>query len=284
MRLLPSLFRSLLAAAALVVAASVAPAQNPELDAGRKRVEDLRARAKQVREQGSVEDAKEIAEQARALEERLGRAAEHTERDVIMEGLERGMHALRELGRPDALEMLEKIAVEVRQQRERERGERRAAPRDKHPEIRAAREQLEVFRAAHAGLEAAGRGDSAELMELAARSLALRIENVRNEEAEAIHRKAPDHAQTTELLGFAAKLMRERRDERANMVANLAERFGERYRRAEQREAGADDQRRAAQEFERMQAEMKKLQAAMEDLRRRMEELHGRLAPRRTVR
>ncbi len=286
--------RAVAAAAAFVLAAPFAPAQNPELDAGRQRLEELRARVERLEQQGRHEEARGAAQQAEHLAERLHRASRRGDRvaqggeredaqlERILDGLERGIDALRALDRQDALEVLEGVADEVRRERRGQRVERDATRRDategkEHPEIRAAREQLEVFRLAQEGLATADRGDSAELMQLAARSLELRLEGVEGEEAEAIHRQAPNHAQTTELLALAARVLHEQgRDERAQAVGGLAERFGERYRRAEREQESQRGERGGGGELERLRQDLRKLHAAIEDLGRRMDELRAR--------
>ncbi len=171
----------------------------------------------------------------------------------VLHGLEQGIEALRALGKEDAREMLEAIANDVR----KERATRRA--QQEHPELAAARDQLEVFRIALDGLAAGKRHDAAEAMERAIRAAELRLEGKRGADAQEVFAKAPDHAQTTELLAFAAQNLREQgKPDRAERVGRLAEKFGERYR-----ERGRDD----------AQARLDALQKQVEELWRQIEEL-----------
>ena len=92
-------------------------------------------------------------------QERGGEPARDRLREVL-DGLERGMAALEELGHRDALEHLQRIAEDVRQ----ELGSHRRHHRD-HSERALVENQLETLRLAIPALREGGRRDSAELAE-----------------------------------------------------------------------------------------------------------------------
>jgi hypothetical protein len=271
----PTPFRVVLPAV-LAFLAGFTPAQNPELDAARKRIEDLRAHAAQLQERGRDDEAQEMLQEARAIEEKLRRVAERGQQgndsDKILRGLEMGMESLKALGRHDALEMLQQIADEVRRERKEARAD--LQPRKgkaEHPELRAAREQLQVFKVAHEGLAEGGHEEAAEQMELAVRALEMRIDGRKDEEAEEVQQSAPDHAQTTELLMLAARMLKEQdKPDRAGSVARLAEQFGQRYRK--QARDGGQPARRDGDDMQRqlqqLQDQIQELQRALQDLRR----------------
>ena len=169
-------------------------------DAGRgAAAERGRDRANQLA--GRVEQQLERHQRARSKE------TEHLHN--VLEGLEHGMAALRELGRHEELEALERVAHEVRRelegrrdrpQRERERGHRSENERE------VARHQIEIMRLAMSALREGERKDAAELLERAIHARELALEGRRDDEAGRIRESEPNRGQQAEILGLASRL------------------------------------------------------------------------------
>ena len=214
------------------------------------------------------------------------------------------MVALRELGRHEELEALERVAHDVRQelqgrrdrpQRERQRAHRSANERE------VAQHQLEIMRMAMPALREGERRDAAELLEHAIHARELALEGRRDDEAQHIRETAPNRGQLSEILGLASRLWSEfGHEERAGAVGELAEQMRARVRRErderaqreqdwprrEARERREDRDRREVRErrdqpgryqaamerIERLEVHVKRLAKAMERLQGAMHE------------
>lgn len=168
--------------------------------------------------------------------QREGRSDE--EYAELIERLELGMQALKELGREDALHQLARIADEVRAERRAAREVRRGGEREERgdrgrSEVEVVRERLQVMRLAADAFVAADQHDAADLVERAMHARELALEGRRDEEAARIRESAPDRRKLAELLKRAAHLWAEQGHERkAAALAELAGTFAEQERRA----------------------------------------------------
>jgi hypothetical protein len=123
----------------------------------------------------------------------------------------------------------------ARESEVRREQEKRAAEAERE----VAKRQLEILRLARAAFLEDGREDSAELLELAFRARELNLEGRRDEKAQVIREKAPDHAQVTELLLRGAALWDEfGHEDKAEKVRALGEEMLEQFERAERAERG----------------------------------------------
>jgi hypothetical protein len=191
----------------------------------------------------------------------------------VLEDLERGMRALRTLQRNEELEMLERVAADVKQDFARRRGRDSGADEERD----AARKQIGVLRLAMKVYADEGRPDSAELLEHKIRAMELSLEGKRGEARE--HQsKAPDRPQTVELLNFAAHLARERgHEEKAEVMAQLArhllppsERVSTPEREIREHDAGLEDRiARLERQIERLANAIERLQDERREPRER---------------
>ncbi len=151
-------------------------------------------------------------------QERGGEPARNRLREVL-DGLERGMAALEELGRRDALEHLQRIADDVRQELHSDRRHQRG-----RSERALVENQLETLRLAIPALREGGRRDSAELAEHAIRAREMMLEGRNDREARMFRDRAPNREQIVELLALSEALYREfGMVERARQIDRLAD-------------------------------------------------------------
>ncbi len=284
-----------------------------ELEAAKQRIDAMMREAEELQEVGRLDAAERARRRAEQLGERIERQfdrrrharAEETEHlHNVLDGLERGMVALRELGRHEELEALERVAHDVRQelqgrrdrpQRERQRAHRSANERE------VAQHQLEIMRMAMPALREGERRDAAELLEHAIHARELALEGRRDDEAQHIRETAPNRGQLSEILGLASRLWGEfGHEERAQAVGELAEQMRaslhrqrddraqreQDWPRREARERREDRDRREVRErrdqpdryqaamerIERLEVHMKRLAEAMERLQGAMRE------------
>ncbi len=149
----------------------------------------------------------------------------------ILEGLEHGMVALDKLGRGAELEMLQRVANDVRRELEQH-----GRKREDNAERRAALEQLEVLRIARHALLEAERPDAADLLQMAIRAREVGLEGRRDEEARAIRKRAPKREQLVKLLGAATELWQKfGKPDKAEAVAKFARQLRSRERRGDER-------------------------------------------------
>ena len=285
-----------------------------ELEAARERIHAMLREAEELQEAGRVDAAERVRQRAQQLGARIEgqldrrrhaqvEEAEHLHN--VLEGLERGMVALRELGRHEELAALERVAHDVRQElqgrRDRPQRERQRAHRSEN-EREVAQHQLEIMRMAMPALREGERKDAAELLERAIYARELALEGRRDDEARRIRETAPNRGQQAEILGLASRLWAEfGHEERARAVGELAEQMRARVHRErddraqrdqdrprrEARDRRADRDRPEARErrdqpdryqaamerIERLEVHMKRLAEAMERLQ---DQLHER--------
>ncbi len=191
--------------------------------------------------------------------------------EEVLDGLERGMVALEQLGRERELDMLQRVADEVRREmrgnrRERERRSDRHRPNDDIVN------RIEVMRLALPALLEADRRDAADLLERAIHALEMDAHVRRDEEAAMIRNNAPGIGDQIELLQMASGLWREfGHHERAVAVGELADQLAAERRRSrrsdEPRRGVRDDDRRR---FQEIQVQIEQLQSALADMQRRL--------------
>ncbi len=284
-----------------------------ELEAVKQRIDAMMREAEELQEVGRLDAAERVRQRAEQLGERIERqldrrrhaqAKEVEHLHKVLEGLEHGMGALRELGRHEELEALERVAHDVRRElegrRDRPQRERERAHRGEN-EREMAMHQLEILRMAMPALREGERRDAADLLEHAIHARELGLEGRRDDEAQHIRETAPNRGQQAEILGLASRLWREfGHEERARAVGELAEQMRARLHRQrdehaqrgqdrprwEARERREDPDRPAARErreqpdryqaamerIERLEVHMKRLAQAMERLQGRMHE------------
>ncbi len=284
-----------------------------ELEAARDRVHAMLREAEELQELGRLNAAEKVRQRAEQLGERIerqldrrrhARSNETEHLHNVLEGLERGMGALRELGRHEELEALERVAHDVRQElqgrREHPQRDRQRAHRSEN-EREVAQHQLEIMRMAMPALREGERRDAAELLEHAIHARELALEGRRDDEARHIRETAPNRGQLSEILGLASRLWGEfGHEERAHAVGELAEQMRARLHRQqddraqreqdrphrEARERRDERDRPAARErrdqpdryqaamerIERLEVHVKRLAEAMERLQGAMHE------------
>ncbi len=164
------------------------------------------------------------------------------------------MVALRELGRHEELEALERVAHDVRRElqgrRDRRQRERHRAHRSEN-EREVAQHQLEIMRMAMPALREGERRDAAGLLEHAIHARELALGERRDYEAQRLRETAPNRGQQAEILGLASRLWGEfGHEERARAVGELAEQMRARVHRErdERAEREQDRPRRDARE------------------------------------
>lgn len=145
--------------------------------------------------------------------------------EKLIHQLELGMSALRELGRHDALEMLERVTDDVR----RERQEARHGRDGPSAEREVAERHLEILRWAFHAFQEAEAGDAAERMEHAIHAQELTLEGRRDDEALRVRESAPGLEERVKLLKKASALWEKWGWEgRAGATAELARHYAER--------------------------------------------------------
>lgn len=285
-----------------------------ELEAAKERIHAMMREAEELQGAGRLEAAEKVRQRAEQLGARIeqqldrrqrGRGEEAQHLHNVLEGLEHGMAALRELDRHEELQALERIAHGVRRelegrqdrpQRERERAHRGENEREM------AMHQLEILRMAMPALREGERRDAADLLERAIHVRELALEGVRNEKAQEVRKSAPNRAQLAEILGLSSRLWREfGHKERAQAVGKLAEQMQARIHRerderaqreqdpprreARERREGRDrpavrERRERPDRFEAAMERIERLEVHMKRLAEAMERLQGALHER----
>lgn len=152
----------------------------------------------------------------------------------LIERLEVGMSALEELECHDALDIVRRIANELREERAQRHGK---PPREENEEIKTVRRRLKVMRTAVDAFLEANRREEAELVEHAMHARELILEGRRGEEANRIRETAPNRGQLAETLGAAAKLYKKwNMPDRAEALAELAKTYAKQWERRQRAE------------------------------------------------
>lgn len=190
-------------------------AEEPTPDQTMKEIEQL---LEDVKELQRATEGERNATHKRAKRKDGGEHRDELEQ--ILEGLEYGIIALDRLGKRDALEMLQRIANEVREERagrkKKDRGGRESKQKD-------ARRHLEVMHWAVEILSKLDRGDAAEIIEHSMHAIELRLEGRKDKEAMHIYETAPDNEVVAPLLAHAAHFLAEHgQADKAELVRNLA--------------------------------------------------------------
>ncbi len=253
--------RTLLALPLILILAGPCLAQDErEIDQVRERISHMIHEADDLQAAGRTEKAQVLREEAAKLKRHLVERIEHakrgergSDRHEIMEGLERGIVALKKLGREEEAHHLQRLAAEVRQDSEprRREGER--------TERQVAIEQIEIMQMAMPALREGERRDAADLLEHAIHARKLGLEGRRDEEAAHIRESAPSLGNQAEILMLAAELWQEFGNrEKAQAVGHLGRQFAEqsraRQRRGQERER--PEQRRTEREVAQEQIEI----------------------------
>ncbi|MEE8104119.1 MAG: hypothetical protein V3T86_01140 [Planctomycetota bacterium] len=263
--------RWILAVIGVCVFGVIASANDREIDAGRRKLEELRQKIERLEDAGKSEAAEELRMKARQLAERLEHAAKNAKRSKktrkktrrggteelvsVLEGLEHGIAALKKIGKKEEVAHLHRIANGVRERIQHAKGA------DK--ERRAAHHHLEILELAFRAYGEAKQERHRELCEHAIHARELRLKGRRDEEAQEVMNSAPSRETEAELLMGAARLYRgwKRADsaERCEELANLLLR----------RRKGGHSQERMARIEERVERMERVLEEMMEMLRKR---------------
>ena len=219
-----------------------------ELQAVEKKAQLLLEKAEKLQQSGKHEEAEELRHKAEDLRARIEhthaqRARERkegrSELEEVLHGLEYGMVALEKLGRHEEMEMLARVADDVRAEL---RGRR------KDEQVRSEREiglhQIEVMRLAMKALLEADRRDSAEILEHAIHACELAMEGRRDEKAMEIRKSGPELGVQVEILMYAADLWDEVGHEgKAGTIRELAGVFRKKLDRQKEARARGDKER-----------------------------------------
>jgi len=146
--------------------------------------------------------------------------------------------------------------------RELESRDRRAREERPRSEREVAMHQLEVMEMGLHALREANRADAAELLMRAIRAREMMLEGRRDEEAQAVRRRAPNREQLTEILSMAARLWRQfDRPDRAAEVGQLARQLAGR-----QQEPAVDRPERAGRERDVVRNQLEVMRYALHAL------------------
>jgi hypothetical protein len=206
------------------------------------------------------------------------RQAEHQRLMEILEQLEHGIVALEKLGRHEELEMLHRVANDVRRKIDRRApAERRRGDR----ELEIVERQIDALELALPALREGERIDAVEMVERAIHARVMMLEGRRDREAREIRQRSPGRGEILELLGASIELYQELgMPERAEQLAAMTKELWPRRERP-QRRGRADRNREAViHEIEVMRMA---LPALLEEGRRDTAELLERAVHAREV-
>jgi hypothetical protein len=176
------------------------------LEAGEKKLHALLEKAEKLRAAGKAEAAQEVRIKADALRLEIHDSARATsqasKKQKILQGLEHGMAALKELGRRDALELLMEIAQDVRHApADRERRDGRSE--------KAEFQRLKIMKTAIPALLEGGDENLAHQLEQALHAREMVLDGRRDPQARRIIDSSPKLGQQIEILHHAANLWEE---------------------------------------------------------------------------
>lgn len=176
---------------------------------------------------------------ATAQREREREFREDAAYEELIHHLEMGMVALEELGKGDALEMMARVANEVRAERKaahEARGDRGQQSDDSH-ERELAQRLVKALRLTETACREAERPDARELAKHAYRALEMQLEGRRDEEARQYIKEAPPLGARIELLAMASELWAEwGHEERAAFTREMADTLKEQWNRRVERQ------------------------------------------------
>ena len=256
-------------AEAIAAARARAPHEGSRGDRGERetverQIEALRLALPALRE-GERRDAAEVVELAihtreLALEGRRDREARAIrergpDREQIIELLVLAEDLYRGFGMEERAATVSAMTEELWPKRQRTRRSREHGERRRGHEREQAIHDLEVMRIARHALLEADRHDAADLVQRAIRAREVTLEGREDREAATIRDRGPRLGQQVEILQMAAGIWRELdRPERAEAVAELAERMWSRHRPGEDRrgrEGRQRDERRGRERAQR---------------------------------
>jgi hypothetical protein len=262
-----------------------------ELAAAKEKVAGLLKVAAEKAEQGFKDSSEELKEQAARLierieqehakqQERLEEWRDDAARKKALNDLERAVGVLRELGRDDQAAALQKTLRETEQRFDAEKKrdgdavERRAKGEVRGEDLgrpENLKQELEVLRIAHTGLREGAKGDAAELVERAIHARELLLEQRNDEKARRIIEKAPSRQQLAKALRMSAKLwMGYGNEEKANAVANLADRFAPlKEKGKELPDEGKKENDKEGNRVQQLENRIKRLEGAIKELLQR---------------
>ncbi len=198
------------------------------------------------------------------------------EYEALIVKLEKGMVALEDLDEHNALQIVDRVADDVRAERQEAREKRGGRERDResarreqresreehgereregeheraNPEREGAKRELEVLRLAFKAFMEADMGDAADRIEHAIHARELGLAGRRDEEAQHVRETAPPPRELAGLLKRASRLWAEwGHEEQATLTGGLARRYAQRSERT--REAAASREDQAAHDGER---------------------------------
>ena len=149
-------------------------------------------------------------------------------------------------------------------------GPRPAELAEEHPEVAAARRELEILRLAMKAFLEEEKADAADRIEHAIHARELRLEGKRGEEAQKVFRTEPKRADLGELLLHASKIWAEfGHEQKAALTKELGKRYLAHAQRGAQREAHADREARIRQ----LKAQLQEITEVLHRLAREIEEL-----------
>ncbi len=180
-----------------------------EIREGQRLLELKVKEAEELKARGRVDAADAVMKEAQALKARIAAAREAVaarekkggEPDSlisILDGLERGMGALKQLGRQEELKMLGRVADEVRARLS-------GGPRDRRQVLT---ERLELMQLALSALQKADRKE-VEIISGAIGAIEIKLEGRNDERAHAILENEPQLAHQVECLRLAARLLQQ---------------------------------------------------------------------------
>jgi hypothetical protein len=182
-----------------------------------RQAEELKARGRLDAAEATMKEAHDIKARIGAAKERISAReqmlGDRESLQRILEGLEQGMAALKQLDRPEEHYVLARVAEEVRAR----------LPRDKPDRRQVLGERLELMRLALGALEEGDRKE-AEIVSRAVRAIEVKLEGRSDERAHAILEQEPELAHQVECLRLAARLLKNYgHPEQARQVAALAD-------------------------------------------------------------
>ena len=255
------------------------------VQSAKEKIHDLRVEAEAWAKKGWETRAAEFRKKAEIMERELRLWLERRERDRVQEekrrqqrgqgdkdrivgGLMAGARALRELGRIDQAEQMEKLAEDVARRRDRRTGEddKRAL----------ARRYLRSLRFAVVALVETDQHESAARIEHVMHAIELSLEGRKDEEANRIRREVPKAEVVLEDLERAIRVLRKQgKKDKSQAVLEVLHRMEkkEKARRSEDKEERAEEEVREEMEEE----EEREREHEREDAQKRIEELEKRM-------